>query len=164
VELWSGFFSDPTKRIANPLLYLKSDESISIYSRPIEGIEVSVDLNKMKVLEVKELFDVVVPPYDPIAQYTNITKVRTDLKPLDIVQPEGPSFIVEEDNVYWQKWRFRVGFTETEGLVLHQISYDDEGETRPIIWRASCVEMVVPYGDPSILTILKMHLMLEKMD
>jgi len=135
VELWSGFFSDPKDRIANPLLYLRTDDDINPYSRPIEGLEIRVDLNKMKIVEIKELFDVPVPPFDSIAQYKNFSNVRTDLKPLDVIQPEGPSFTVKGNLVYWQNWSFRVGFTETEGLVLHQISYDDKGNVRPIIFR-----------------------------
>ena len=57
--------------------------------------------------------------------------MRKDLKPVDIVQPEGPSFTVEGNQVEWQKWKFRVGFTSREGLVLHTISYNDDGVERP---------------------------------
>ncbi len=35
-----------------------------------------------------------------------------------------------------------------EGLVLHEVGYDDDGRIRPILYRASVTEMVVPYGDP----------------
>jgi len=55
---------------------------------------------------------------------------------------------VEGNQVEWQKWKFRVGFTSREGLVLHTISYNDDGVERPILYRASICEMVVPYGDP----------------
>ena len=72
-----------------------------------------------------------------------------DLKPLEIVQPEGPSFAVDGHEVRWQKWGFRVGFTPREGLVLHDVRYDDGGRERPVLYRASICEMVVPYGDPA---------------
>ena len=49
----------------------------------------------------------------------------------------------------WQKWQLRVGFTPREGLVLHDIGYEDRGALRPIIYRASLAEMFVPYGDPA---------------
>ena len=39
----------------------------------------------------------------------------------------------------------RIGFDAREGLTLHQISLATE---RPVIYRASIPEMVVPYGDP----------------
>ncbi|KAI0883794.1 copper amine oxidase 1 [Annulohypoxylon maeteangense] len=70
---------------------------------------------------------------------------RTDMKPINITQPEGASFKVHGDNlVEWQKWRFRVGFTLREGAVLHDVCYDN----RPVMYRLSFSEMTVPYGDP----------------
>ena len=44
----------------------------------------------------------------------------------------------------------RVGFDAREGLTLHQISLDDGDRQRPVIYRASVPEMVVPYGDPPV--------------
>jgi primary-amine oxidase len=67
---------------------------------------------------------------------------------LEITQADGPSFTVHGNAVTWQKWRFRIGFTPREGLVLYTISYEDQGRARPLIYRASLVDMVVPYGDP----------------
>jgi primary-amine oxidase len=60
------------------------------------------------------------------------------------VQPDGPSFQVTDNLVEWQKWTFRVGFNYREGLVLHDVRF----EGRPVVHRASLVEMAVPYGDP----------------
>lgn len=38
------------------------------------------------------------------------TPMRTDVKPLNVFQPDGPSFTVSDDSlIEWQKWRFRVG-------------------------------------------------------
>ncbi|KAI1864653.1 hypothetical protein JX265_008377 [Neoarthrinium moseri] len=71
--------------------------------------------------------------------------LRTDMKPINIVQPEGASFTVQDEHlVEWQKWRFRLGFTPREGAVLHDLCYDG----RPIFLRLSFSEMTVPYGDP----------------
>jgi primary-amine oxidase len=71
--------------------------------------------------------------------------VRDDLKPLNVVQPEGASFAIHPDGlVEWQKWRFRLGFTPREGGVLHDVCY----ENRPILYRLSYSELTVPYGDP----------------
>ncbi|CAN6597418.1 hypothetical protein TRVA0_001S04236 [Trichomonascus vanleenenianus] len=71
-------------------------------------------------------------------------QLRTDLKPYNVVQPEGPSFDLDGNLVKWQKWRFRVGFTPREGLVLHDVDYDG----RNVFYRLSVSEMAVPYGDP----------------
>ncbi|KPI42590.1 Copper amine oxidase 1 [Cyphellophora attinorum] len=75
---------------------------------------------------------------------------RTDLKPLHITQPEGVSFTVTGRTITWQNWSVHVGFNYREGLILNDISfYDrDEGRQRPIFYRLSLAEMVVPYGNP----------------
>ena len=71
--------------------------------------------------------------------------LRTGLKPLNVVQPEGASFTVHPDGlIEWQKWRFRLGFTPREGAVLHDVCY----ENRPVMYRLSFSELTVPYGDP----------------
>jgi primary-amine oxidase len=75
--------------------------------------------------------------------------VRKDLKPLDITQPEGTSFQVNGNQVSWQKWSFRFGFNPREGMVVYTVSYNDRGQERPILYRASLSEMFIPYGDPA---------------
>ncbi|EUC30330.1 hypothetical protein COCCADRAFT_104234 [Bipolaris zeicola 26-R-13] len=70
--------------------------------------------------------------------------LRQDVKPINIVQPDGPSFrVTDESLVEWQKWRFRVSFTPREGAVLHDVHYDG----RSIMYRMSISEMTVPYAD-----------------
>lgn len=46
--------------------------------------------------------------------------------------------------VQWQKWRCRVGFNWREGMVLHDVTYDE----RELFHRFSLSEMFVLYGDP----------------
>ncbi|KAF4612596.1 hypothetical protein G7Y89_g15583 [Cudoniella acicularis] len=70
--------------------------------------------------------------------------LRTDVKPLNVIQPEGPSFQVDGNLIEWQKWRFRVGFNPREGATLHDVRYDG----RSVLYRLSLSEMTVPYGDP----------------
>jgi primary-amine oxidase len=72
--------------------------------------------------------------------------LRTDLKPYIVQQPEGASFNVIGNAVSWQKWRFRVGFNNREGLVLHNVTYDG----RNTFYRLSFSEMTVPYGGKSL--------------
>eukprot|EP01119_Soliformovum_irregulare_P006524 TRINITY_DN1862_c0_g1_i2.p1 TRINITY_DN1862_c0_g1~~TRINITY_DN1862_c0_g1_i2.p1 ORF type:complete len:394 (+),score=104.00 TRINITY_DN1862_c0_g1_i2:123-1304(+) len=150
VDLWIGFFSNPRNRIAKPLLFYKEEKNANIYARPIDGVEIDVDMNSMRVLDVKELFEVPIPPSNPLSTYEGITNYRPGRKPINVSQPEGPSYTVKGRLVEWQNWSFRVGFTGWEGLVLHQIGYYDRDKDirRPVIFRASCAEMVVPYGDP----------------
>ncbi|KAF7560397.1 hypothetical protein G7046_g3762 [Stylonectria norvegica] len=69
---------------------------------------------------------------------------RTDLKPLNVHQPQGASFNVDGHLITWQKWRFRLGFNWREGMILHDVTYDG----RELFHRLSLSEMFVPYGDP----------------
>ncbi|KAJ9603955.1 hypothetical protein H2200_011477 [Cladophialophora chaetospira] len=69
---------------------------------------------------------------------------RTDLKPLNVLQPEGPSFLVDGSLIEWQQWRFRVSFNPREGAVIHDVYFGG----RSIMYRLSISEMTVPYADP----------------
>jgi primary-amine oxidase len=73
---------------------------------------------------------------------------RTDIKPINITQPEGVSFNVNGRVIDWQKWNIHVGFNYREGIVLNNITFNDKGTIRPIMYRLSLAEMVVPYGNP----------------
>ena len=65
--------------------------------------------------------------------------LRKDLKPLNVLQPEGPSFNVTDNQlIEWQKWRFRVSFNPREGVVIHDVHYDG----RSIVYRMAFSEMV----------------------
>lgn len=107
-----------------------------------------VDLNQMKVLRVEE-FDVVSIPWGT-ANYRadKLGSFRKDIAPLDIIQPDGPGFTVNGYEVSWQTWDFHIGFESREGLTLNFLTYKDGEETRPVLYRASLPEMVVPFGDP----------------
>jgi primary-amine oxidase len=67
--------------------------------------------------------------------------VRSDLKPLEIIQPEGPSFEIRGHEIRWQRWRLRVSLHPTEGLVLHTLGYEDGGRVRSILHRASLSDL-----------------------
>lgn len=148
----AGHFPTPEtagRRLVRAVAYWRAGPKDNGYAHPIEGVVAVVDLNARQVVEVWD---------DPVAIPVPRTKAnyhrealpppRTDLRPLHIHQPEGPSFTVDGWEVAWQGWRFRVGFSPREGLVLHDVSIRDGGRQRSILRRASIAEMVVPYADP----------------
>lgn len=73
---------------------------------------------------------------------------RTDLKPIEITQPQGVSFSMEGRTIKWQNWSVHIGFNYREGIVLSNITFNDKGNVRPVFYRMSLAEMVVPYGNP----------------
>jgi primary-amine oxidase len=153
VDIWSagnyGSDEDRTHRLARPLCFLRTDPTDNGYARPIEGLRPVVDLNAMKVLRVEEHGRWDLPPQAGNYAADRQAKFRADIKPLEITQAEGPSFTVDGYSVKWQNWSFVIGFSAREGLTLHDLCYDDAGKKRPILYRASLSEMVVPYGDPA---------------
>jgi primary-amine oxidase len=152
VDIWSaGNYGEPEdskRRLARPLCFLRSDRTDNGYARPIEGIRPVVDLNLMEVIRVEDFGVWPLPPQDGNYSNTRVEKKREGIRPLEIQQPAGPSFTLDGHKLYWQNWHLVVGFNAREGLTIHDVRYYDDGRLRPILYRASLTEMVVPYGDP----------------
>jgi len=152
VDPWSagnfGVKEEEGLRLLRAMSWIKSSELDNGYAHPLEGIIAYVDMNKKQVLKVEDYGAVKIPSQD--GQYrSDQVAARGGIKPLDIVQTDGPSFEVEGHHIAWQKWSIRFGFNPREGLILHTVGYEDKGRLRPILYRASLSEMVVPYGDPT---------------
>src|SRR5262245_55387617 len=153
VDIWSagnyGSEEDRTRRLARPLCFLRMDATDNGYAKPIEGLRPVVDLNEMKVIRVEEHGHWPLPPQQCNYLADRVKEFRTDIKPLEINQPAGPSFEVNGYQVKWQNWSFVIGFTAREGLTINNLCYQDGGKKRSVLYRGSLSEMVVPYGDPS---------------
>ena len=141
-----GLAHEDGRRISRCLAYYRETDTDNGYARPIEGLIGFVDLGRGEVLEVADYGMVPLPVERGGYLPDDVGPMRDDLKPLEITQPEGPSFTVEGNLVRWQRWSVRVSMDPYEGLVLHTIGYEDGGRVRPILHRASVSEMVVPYG------------------
>lgn len=142
-----GFPEDSSLRLTRALSWVRTAPGDNAYARPIDGVIAVVDLNNMRVVRVEDHGVVPLPPEDGNYSATSIEQ-RVAPKKLDIIQPDGPSFEIDGHSIRWQKWQIRFGFTHREGLVLHNVGYEDGGRVRSILSRASLSEMVVPYGDP----------------
>jgi primary-amine oxidase len=151
VDCWSagnfGFPEDEGRRLVRALTWVRRDAQDNGYARPVANLLTVVELNTMQVVAVEDGGVVPLPPED--ANYTpEAAGTRAGLRPVEIRQPEGPSFELAGHELRWQRWRMRIGFTPREGLVLHTVGYEDQGRERPVLYRASIADMVVPYGDP----------------
>jgi primary-amine oxidase len=152
VDIWSaGYYGEEEergRRLARPLCFIRTDPTDNGYAKPIEGIRPIVDLNTMRVIRVEEYGRWDLPPGQSNYAADRVGEFRSDLKPIEITQPQGPSFEINGHEVHWQKWSFVVGFNAREGLTLHHLRYRDGDKDRSVLYRASITEMVVPYGDP----------------
>ena len=152
VEMWSaGYFGFPEeegKRLFRGLSYFRGDSKMP-YARPIEGVVAVVDMNARKVLRIVDSGVVPVPSATADVDEPSAGPLREAAKPFQIIQPQGGSFEIRGNEIRWQKWRFRYALHPREGMVLYTVGYEDKGRVRPILYRGSLSEMVVPYGDPS---------------
>ncbi|OJJ49956.1 hypothetical protein ASPZODRAFT_1074802 [Penicilliopsis zonata CBS 506.65] len=164
IEPWSygtDGMNDIAERIIMCFFYmrLKSHGDANHYAYPLDiCVEMSGDLSVKRILTLPLgendraglVSEVGVRPFDRNKIHRSseyhpdlVEERRTTTKPLQIVQPEGPSFQVEGNQLTWEKWQMRVGFNYREGLTLHDITYDG----RSVFYRLSLSEMFVPYGD-----------------
>jgi primary-amine oxidase len=152
VMAWSaGYFALPGTeqgRIVRAVPY-DAGYGANFYAHPIEGVVAHVNLTTRKVIDLLDIdrdapvsrqnFDLAPPATAPL---------RAAPAPLHITQPAGPGFEIVDGEVRWQKWHFRYALHPREGVVLYTVGYEDGGRIRPVMYRGSLSEMVVPYGDP----------------
>ena len=152
VDAWcAGWYSaddDPERRLAVPMLFVQERDEDNLYARPLEGIRFKLDLwaSPPSVVSFADVARVPVPPVDPLMNFPTTSSERPPLTPLHTAQPDGASFSLGADGLLsWQGWQLAVGFTAREGAVLRALTLN----ARPVAWRLSFAEMVVPYADPA---------------
>jgi primary-amine oxidase len=141
-----GIAGERGRRMLRVLSFVQHRPEDHPWAHPVDGLVAYVDLVERRVVELIDQALLPIPQEegnfdDPAA----VGPARTSLKPIEIRQPQGPSFTLDGDELAWEGWRLRIGFDAREGLTLHQLSLWD----RPVVYRASIAEMVVPYADPS---------------
>lgn len=149
-----------SRRLQQALMYWRSDEDDSHYSHPLDFCPI-VDMNAGKVIFIdipsrrRPLSKHKHSSYHPkhIAEKfgtpENPSGFRQDNdNPINITQPNGVSFKLDNNVMTWSNMTFHIGFNYREGIVLSDFSYNDHGKVRPLFHRISLCEMVVPYGSP----------------
>ena len=144
-----GLEHEQGRRVARGIAFQRDQKTDNGYAKPVDGLMIFVDLDLMEVYRVDDIGQW------PVAAETSnydagVVPERAGVKPLEITQPDGPSFTVTDGNhIGWQHWDVRVLLDHTEGLALHSLGWTDPatGTRRPIMRRSSLAEMVVPYGE-----------------
>jgi primary-amine oxidase len=141
------------RRIARAVVYVLDDPGDNGYAHPVENLVVLLDRDTGEIIEIQEGDPVPIPVtsgrYDAGSVAASAGKLR-ELAPLQIIQPAGPGFTVDDGALRWGPWQMRVSMHPIEGLVLHQICYLEGARVRPVVYRASLSEMIVPYGSTSL--------------
>jgi primary-amine oxidase len=146
VTLSAGAFDHPLEaahRIARVVCYERPEPGSNSYARPVESLIGFIDLDALEILELEEA-DVKPRPDADGAYDAGVVPPRTDLTPIEIGQPQGVSFTIDGSRIAWHRWTFGARIDAQEGLVLDDVRYDG----RRVLYRGSCPEMIVPYGEP----------------
>lgn len=146
-----GFEFEAGRRVQRCIAFYRPEPTDNGYAYPLDGILVHIDVDTLEVVHAEDFGQWPVADergnYDVESVVEDFGPMREDLQPVEITQPDGVSFTLEDNELTWQKWKMRIVMDDTEGLVLHRITYTQDGVERPVIDRASLAEMVVPYGD-----------------
>lgn len=116
------------------------------WAHPIENLVAVVDLEQKKIIKIEE--GPVVPVPLAARSYDGRDRMAADIKPLNIVEPEGKNYTITGDTVRWQNWDFHLRLDSRVGPILSTVTYNDNGTKRKIMYEGSLGGMIVPYGDP----------------
>ena len=141
------YLNDGRRLVWTPMWFKPTPEA-NMYAHPINGLYAIVDLQTEEVVGVEDN-DATPIPMTPGDYRLSQTGGHVELKDLQIHQKDGASCTVEGWKIDWERWNFRVGWDQREGLVIHDVRFNDNGEERRIGYRMSIAELVIPYGDPS---------------
>ncbi|KAG0175739.1 hypothetical protein DFQ28_003217 [Apophysomyces sp. BC1034] len=144
------------KRLMQALMYMRTCEDDNQYAHPLDFVPI-IDLGQMKVIDIERIKPrdskftrptIPLENHNFLPEFIGEENYRKDLKPIIVQQPQGVSFKITGNEIDWQKWNMRISMNYREGLVIHNVSYQDGKEKRPLFYRISLSEMVVPYADP----------------
>ncbi len=153
-----GHEDEKGRRLIQTITWVRNGPFDNHYAHPVEGLSALVDINRGEVcgstISARCRCRARRRNYSARFQKT----WRSGVKPIEVIQPEGPSFTVDGWAVEWCGWKFRIGFTPREGLVLYdlkirdgddvaqraqaRVAGRDGGAVRPPVRRASAQERV----------------------
>lgn len=125
----------------------------NLYARPLEGITIVVDLDKMEIAKYTDRFSVPLPKAEGTDMRASKQKppYGPQSKPITVVMPDGRGFKIDGHTVSWANWKFHVSFDMRAGTVISLASVYDAGKQRfrRVMYKGFVSEMFVPYMDPS---------------
>ena len=122
-----GYDAEDGRRIARCISFLRHDATDNGYARPIEGLIVHFDMGGNEVIEVIDHGVTPLPPNRASYYAEDQPSLRAGPQADLDHATRRPELHRRRQPRAVAKWQFRVGFDPYEGLVLHQITYDDDG-------------------------------------
>lgn len=155
ITLSSGWFGpdEEGKRIIKVQCFSNQDTP-NFYMRPIEGLTVTVDIDKKVVIKIIDTGRGIPIPKATHTDYTYTTNSPFSDKapmtnPMSMEQPKGPSFSVNGHIVKWANWVFHLKPDIRAGMIISQAMIRaEDGEYRSVMYKGFASELFVPYMDP----------------
>jgi len=146
-----GYFDLPEER-GHRVVHLGCGDDHNRYSgygESFEGLVVIADLTDGKILRVIDTGPQ--PSTGPVGDHDveAVGATRATSNPVSMVQPLGPSFVLDGQQVSWQNWKFHFRVDPRRGIVLSTVRYTDGGKDRSVMYQGSLSELFVPYMDPN---------------
>ncbi len=146
-----GYFDLPEER-GHRVVHLTCGDDhgrYSGYGESFEGLVVIADLTDGKILRVIDTGPQ--PSTGPVGDHDveAVGATRSTKNPVSMVQPLGPSFTLDGQQVSWQNWKFQFRVDPRRGIVLSTVRYTDGGKDRSVMYQGSLSELFVPYMDPN---------------
>lgn len=145
-----GSFGEPKyagKRIGVLSCRLRSGYR-NTWARRVEGLSVVMDMHASEILDFADDETVPVPPGGNDFDRAAVGTLREFPTPLDVRQPDGPSFTLNGHVVSWDRWRFHVRPDSRVGLVVSTATWKDGDRERPVLYEGHLSEIFVPYMSP----------------
>ncbi|MED6114474.1 hypothetical protein PIB30_080573, partial [Stylosanthes scabra] len=148
-----GWFGEKiTKRLLKIKCYY-IEGSVNLYMRPMEGVEATVDMDEMKIVDYKDRYVVPMPKAEGTEYRASKLKppFGPNLKGISLMQNGGPAFKLDGHTLSWANWEFHIGFDIRAGSIISLASvYDLEMQKyRQVLYRGFISELFVPYQDPT---------------
>lgn len=149
---WFGA-EEEGKRIVKLQCYSLEGTS-NYFMRPIEGLTVTVDLDKKEVIKVTDTGKGIPIPRSTDTEYQYRAQKgppkMIPINPISMEQPKGPSYTVENEHVFkWANWELHIKPDQRAGLVISRAMVRDSetGELRNVMYKGFSSELFVPYMD-----------------
>ncbi|PWA82040.1 primary amine oxidase [Artemisia annua] len=142
-----GWFGESIAKRAVRLSCFYRQGTTNVFSRPIEGLTILVDIESMKISKFIDKGKVPLPG----AEGTDFQSSSENPNPVPCDSNTKRSFVINGNNVKWKNWRFHVGFNARAGVIISTALIFDavKNKWRSVLYRGHVSETFVPYMDPS---------------
>ncbi|CAN1193126.1 Primary amine oxidase 1 [Linum perenne] len=147
IPMTAGWYGEVvTNRILRINCFYRG-ESVNVFVRPIEGINILVDVDLMTITSYIDRFRVPLPK----AQGTDFQLHNISTSTINGYNISGPGFKINGHMVKWGNWEFHLSFDARAGVTISSASVLDPitKRYRLVMYRGHVSETFVPYMDPS---------------